>query len=78
MIYGQRKCIFQELEVAESNVLGYPCPKKRIMSLDREKYDETDYEKQYKTPKIMKSRSTQVVQSNIIGLSFFERAFSLW
>ena len=77
MIYGQRKCIFQELEVAESNVLGYPCPKKRIMSLDREKYDETDYEKQYKTPKIMKSRSTQVGQSNIIGLSFFERAFSL-
>ena len=78
MIYGQRKSIFQELEVAKNNVLEYPCPKKQIMSIGREKYDETDYEKQYKTPKIMQSRSTQVGQSNIIGLSFFKRAFSLW
>ena len=78
MIYGQRNSIFQELDVADNNVFGYPFPKKGIMSVGREKYDETDYEKQYKLPKIMKSRSTQVGQSNIIGLSFFERAFSLW
>ena len=40
-------------------------------SIGREKYDERDYEKEYKIPKSVTSRSTQVDQSNIIGPSFF-------
>ena len=52
---------------------GDPCSKKQTMakSMCREKYDERDYEKEYKIPKTVTSRSTQVDQSNIIGLSFF-------
>ena len=40
-------------------------------SIGREKYDEREYEKEYKIPKSVTSRSTQVDQSNIIGLSIF-------
>ena len=40
-------------------------------SIGMEKYDERDYEKEYKIPKSVTSRSTQVDHSNIIGLSIF-------
>ena len=40
-------------------------------SIGIEKYDERDYEKEYKIPKSVTSRSTQVDHSNIIGISIF-------